>query len=278
MFYSGNSELQIRAFREKNPTYYRHDPIFNAYTYDHPWYLFFDENKDLDNGETSSQALAAKTTGNVLIFGAVEWKTKGLESLFARHEIANLHERLQNGNIKSIVHMQKDATKPSQVMATDDADGKLTWKNSFKEGDSNASGTYDVCASDGTECDVPKPNKITQQDRCLHHNRCTPSDLRAPKTLRRLRRILIRNEELLQRHFDAPFDMVQTKKRLKVQTYLPAMTRFLFSRPGQYKAQQRHDPLHRHGHTLLRPRNLRKRQQRVEVLHHQRRQGGGQLR
>ncbi|CAA9960180.1 Superfamily I DNA and RNA helicase and helicase protein [Pyrenophora teres f. maculata] len=41
---------------------------------------------------------------------------------------------------------------------------------------------------------------------------------------------LIRNEELLQRHFDAPFDMVQTKKRLKVQTYLPAMTRFLFSR------------------------------------------------
>lgn len=41
---------------------------------------------------------------------------------------------------------------------------------------------------------------------------------------------LIRNEELLQRHFDAPFDMVQTKKRLKVQTFLPAMTRFLFSR------------------------------------------------
>ncbi len=41
---------------------------------------------------------------------------------------------------------------------------------------------------------------------------------------------LIRNEELLQRHFDAPFEMVQTKKRLKVQTFLPAMTRFLFSR------------------------------------------------
>ena len=41
---------------------------------------------------------------------------------------------------------------------------------------------------------------------------------------------LIRNEELLQTHFDAPFEMVQTKKRLKVQTFLPAMTRFLFSR------------------------------------------------
>jgi senataxin len=41
---------------------------------------------------------------------------------------------------------------------------------------------------------------------------------------------LIRNEDLLRRHFDAPFEMVQTKKRLKIQTYLPAMTRFLFSR------------------------------------------------
>ncbi|KAF1943176.1 hypothetical protein EJ02DRAFT_433485 [Clathrospora elynae] len=41
---------------------------------------------------------------------------------------------------------------------------------------------------------------------------------------------LVRDEGLLQRHFDAPFEMVQTKKRLKVQTYLPAMTRFLFSR------------------------------------------------
>ncbi|KAI4941985.1 hypothetical protein J4E91_010372 [Alternaria rosae] len=44
-------------------------------------------------------------------------------------------------------------------MATEDADGKLTWENGFKEGNLNASGTYDVCASDGTQCDVPKPNK-----------------------------------------------------------------------------------------------------------------------
>ncbi|KAI8934922.1 hypothetical protein NX059_008591 [Plenodomus lindquistii] len=41
---------------------------------------------------------------------------------------------------------------------------------------------------------------------------------------------VVRSEEFLQQHFDAPFDMVQTKKRLKVQTYLPAMTRFLFCR------------------------------------------------
>lgn len=43
---------------------------------------------------------------------------------------------------------------------------------------------------------------------------------------------LIRNEELLQTHFDTPFQLVQTKKRLKLQTILPAMTRFLFSKNG----------------------------------------------
>jgi hypothetical protein len=158
MFYSGNSGAQIKAFREKNPTYYWYDPIFNAHTSEHPWYAFFDEKKDLDNGETSSQALAAKTTGDVLIFGAVEWKTKGAESFFARHEIGILHDRLKDGKIKSINHMKKDATKPSQIMATEDKDGNLTWKKGYKEGDSNASGNYDVCESESTECDAPKPN------------------------------------------------------------------------------------------------------------------------
>ena len=41
---------------------------------------------------------------------------------------------------------------------------------------------------------------------------------------------LLRSEELLQQHFDSPFTLVQTKKRLKIQTYLPAMTCFLFSK------------------------------------------------
>jgi senataxin len=44
---------------------------------------------------------------------------------------------------------------------------------------------------------------------------------------------LIRNEDLLQRHFDVPFQLVQTRKRLKIQLYLPAMTRFLFSNNEQ---------------------------------------------
>ncbi|KAF1916828.1 SEN1 N terminal-domain-containing protein [Ampelomyces quisqualis] len=41
---------------------------------------------------------------------------------------------------------------------------------------------------------------------------------------------LLRDEAQLREYFDAPFNLVQTKKRLKLQTYLPAMTRFLFSK------------------------------------------------
>lgn len=40
---------------------------------------------------------------------------------------------------------------------------------------------------------------------------------------------LLRNEELLRKHFDRPFELVQTRKRLKLPTMLPAMTRFMFS-------------------------------------------------
>ncbi|KAF9738293.1 hypothetical protein PMIN06_001829 [Paraphaeosphaeria minitans] len=48
--------------------------------------------------------------------------------------------------------------------------------------------------------------------------------------------VMIRNEELLQQHFDAPFELVQSKKRLKLQTVVPAMARFLFSRNKNRRA------------------------------------------
>lgn len=47
---------------------------------------------------------------------------------------------------------------------------------------------------------------------------------------------MIRNEELLLQHFDAPFELVQSKKRLKLQTVVPAMARFLFSRNTNRRA------------------------------------------
>ena len=41
---------------------------------------------------------------------------------------------------------------------------------------------------------------------------------------------MIRNEEFLQLYFDSPFELVQSKKRLKLQSFPPAMARFLFCR------------------------------------------------
>ena len=39
---------------------------------------------------------------------------------------------------------------------------------------------------------------------------------------------LLRNEQLLQEYFDEPFKLIQTRRTLKVQDYVPAVTRFLF--------------------------------------------------
>ena len=39
---------------------------------------------------------------------------------------------------------------------------------------------------------------------------------------------LLRNESLLQQHFDEPFRLIQSKRSLKVTDYIPAVTRFLF--------------------------------------------------
>jgi senataxin len=47
---------------------------------------------------------------------------------------------------------------------------------------------------------------------------------------------MIRNEEFLQQHFDSPFQLVQTKKKLKSPNLLPSMTRFLFSRNADRQA------------------------------------------
>ncbi|KAJ5143468.1 uncharacterized protein N7515_002255 [Penicillium bovifimosum] len=39
---------------------------------------------------------------------------------------------------------------------------------------------------------------------------------------------MLRDEDLLQEHFDEPFQLIQTKRKLKVSDYVPAVTRFLF--------------------------------------------------
>jgi senataxin len=46
---------------------------------------------------------------------------------------------------------------------------------------------------------------------------------------------MLRNDALLQEHFDEPFRLIQTKRTLKVSDYVPAVTRFLFD-PNQSRS------------------------------------------
>jgi hypothetical protein len=166
LFYSGNSPDQVKAFMDSNSGYNWYDTVFSAPEgdLDHPWYQFFDEDTEMDDAEASSSALASLASGDVLVFGAIEYKTKGSKTFFTQHEIGPLHEGLQSGRIKSLNHMAKDATSTdaSKIMAKEDADGNFAWQNGYHEGDKNASGDYGNCEEsakrDLAECDAPKPN------------------------------------------------------------------------------------------------------------------------
>jgi hypothetical protein len=67
-------------------------------------------------------------SGHVLVFGVVEYETAGASSFFAPEEIRIFLEGMRTGRTKSINHMVKGATSPSQVLAKEDAEVVFTWK------------------------------------------------------------------------------------------------------------------------------------------------------
>jgi len=160
LFYSGGAKDQVKAFQAKNPGYYYYDDLFTALPEDtsHPWNKEFSDETHEDDGDASSRAIASIAKGQILVFGAIEYKTKGEISFFTKQEIDELHEGLKTGRITSINHMAKGATSPSQVMAKEDHNGVFTWQNGYKAGDKNASGVYGQCKRGLAGCDAPKPN------------------------------------------------------------------------------------------------------------------------
>lgn len=159
ILYTGGSEDQVKAFMKANSGYNYYDTLFNAYDSKHPWYKAFDEKKDLDDGDASSVALAKTLSGNVLVFGGIEYKTKGQGSFFTTKEVPELHKGLKDGRIKSINHMIKGATKTSEVLAKEDKDGKFTWEQGHTESETNASAGCAKKRASGGCYDAPKPNK-----------------------------------------------------------------------------------------------------------------------
>jgi hypothetical protein len=99
LFYSGGAESQVKAFKAKKPGYYYYDDLFNAYDTDHPWYKSFNEETDEDNDKASSIALASTASGQVLVFGAIEYKTAGSMSFFTLQKSEN--SRMDSGTAES---------------------------------------------------------------------------------------------------------------------------------------------------------------------------------
>jgi hypothetical protein len=97
----------------------------------HPWYKFFDPTIDEDDAEASSRALAALATGDIMVFGAIEYRDAARASFFTLQEIDILDDRLQAGRFTSINHMAKGATSTdlSKIMAKDDGKGNFEWRN-----------------------------------------------------------------------------------------------------------------------------------------------------
>jgi hypothetical protein len=161
MLYSGGAQDQVEKFIKANPNYHWFGDLFNVpdgdhKTMTHPWWKAFDHKTEEDDGEAASIALASTTSGDVLVFGAIEYATAGKDSFFKTKEIDRLHDGMREGRIKSINHMARDATKASQIMAKEDANGKFTWQPGYKEGDKNASSFYGQCKRAlGSKCDAP---------------------------------------------------------------------------------------------------------------------------
>ncbi|KAH5169381.1 hypothetical protein HBH68_219580 [Parastagonospora nodorum] len=158
LFFTGNSYDQVENFMNANrgAGYESYRTMFDGPR----WADFFNEDDDSDDGEAASEAMAVRASGEVLVFGGVEWKNWP-GSVWRSHEIPALKKGLADKTVKHINHVIKDATKPSEVLATDDGDGKMTWISGHHEGETNASeckaskrGLHSLASRD--ECEAPE--------------------------------------------------------------------------------------------------------------------------
>jgi hypothetical protein len=163
LFYTSFSYDQLQKFMDSNP-----GAGYESYKtmIDGPhWPEVFNEDVDEDDAEAASRAMATLVTGDVLVFGAVEWKKMGSSSTWTNYEVPRLKAGLENGRVKSINHMIRDATDRSQVLATDDGDKNtpLSWKPGHSEGETNrtpcVSTKRSLIARDPRdECEAPQQN------------------------------------------------------------------------------------------------------------------------
>ena len=152
--YTANSVDQVEAFQAKNPGYYQYADFYEAKTASHPWYKAF-EGRD-DDAEAASKAISTVATGELMVFGGADYVAKGAGSFYTTEEAPINKQGVLDGRLKSINHMAKDATSPSQVMAKEDGTGKFTWQPGYQAGTPNNSGSFGTCTKrSAAACDAP---------------------------------------------------------------------------------------------------------------------------
>lgn len=154
LLYSGNSQKQLENFQELNPGYSFYADFFLGHKHDpdHPWHKAFNNLNQKHDVVAASRAIARVATQQIMIFGAIEYKTKGRTSLYTLHEYPIIKQRIAAGELRSIIHMARDAEDPSDIMAKEDGNGRFTWASGYGKGSTNASPEPDPSDDDEPLC------------------------------------------------------------------------------------------------------------------------------
>lgn len=122
----------------------------------HPHFSYVDHlNRKIwreDDSEAYSRAIAKVAEKKILVFGGNNYKVNFPNSVLTRDEMPILHKNVKSGQLKDdgITHMAKNAKRPDQIMATEDGDGKFTYKKGFQPNTINST-NKPICKRGG-EC------------------------------------------------------------------------------------------------------------------------------
>lgn len=155
LLYTGHSMKQVQDFIEEegnwNQDYRFFADFFLPDALSHPWYTAFNSLTQKNNQTSASIAIARVMTKQVLLFGGIQYATVGKDSVYTKHEYPILIKRIEAGELPSIQHMARDALSPSEIMATEDATGTITWAPGYEEGMTNASPLCDSSSDEEDE-------------------------------------------------------------------------------------------------------------------------------
>jgi hypothetical protein len=163
LLYTGESEPQAVNFQNLNSGYYRYADFYDITVSEHfleQWPKDANGCYRPEDAEAASVAIATVATTDILVFGGVEYQTKGPNSFYTTKEVPVLRTNINSGQLNKITHMIRDATSPTDVLATENANGDITFADGHSNTETNASGSFGDCSTtlDPPTCDIETTN------------------------------------------------------------------------------------------------------------------------